>query len=69
MVQGRASKHYHYFIETLLLYQQLFDNTGDILSLLNLPYPLYHDVILKQIDEKRKEKQRLKDIQNKPPLR
>lgn len=66
MVQGRASKHYNYFIETFLLYQQLFDNTGDILSLLSLPYPLYHDIILKQIDERRKEKQKLKDIQNKP---
>lgn len=65
MVQGRASKHYNYFIETLLLYQQLFDNTGDILSLLNLPYPLYHDIILKQINERRKEKQKLSDIKNK----
>ncbi len=66
MVQGRASKHYNYFIETFLLYQQLFDNTGDLSSVLNLPYPLFHDIILKQIDEKQREKQKLKDIQNKP---
>jgi hypothetical protein len=66
LVQGRASKHYNYFIETFLLYQQLFDNTGDILSLLTLPYPLYHDIILKQIAERRKEKQKLDKIKNKP---
>jgi len=34
----------------------MFDNTGDLNSILNLPYPLYNDIILKQIEEKKKEK-------------
>jgi hypothetical protein len=59
LVQGRASKHYHYFIDTFLLYQSIFENTGDLNSILSLPYPLYHDVILKQVEEKKKEKNRL----------
>jgi hypothetical protein len=58
-VQGRASKHYNYFIDTFLLYQSIFDNTGDLVSILNLPYPLYHDVILKQVEEKKKEKSKI----------
>jgi hypothetical protein len=60
-VKGRASRHYHYFINTFLLYQSIFENTGDLLSILNLPYPLYHDVILKQVEEKRKEQKKLGD--------
>lgn len=58
-MQGRASKHYNYFIDTFLLYQSIFDNTGDLVSILNLPYPLYHDVILKQVEEKKKEKSKI----------
>jgi len=56
MVEGRAVKNYKYFIDTFLLYQTLFENCGDPLSLLQLPYPLYNDIILKQISEKKKDK-------------
>jgi len=38
------------------LYQTLFENSGDPLSLLDIPYPLYNDIILKQIGEKKREK-------------
>ncbi|HQF36910.1 MAG TPA: hypothetical protein PLL26_04700 [Candidatus Dojkabacteria bacterium] len=56
MVEGRASKSYKYFIDTFLLYQTLFENSGDPTSILNLPYPLYNDLILKRIEEKKREK-------------
>ncbi len=60
MVEGRAAKSYKNFVDTFLLYQAIFENSGDLLSILELPYPLYVDVILKQIEEKKREKQLLK---------
>jgi hypothetical protein len=56
LVEGRASKAYKYFVDTFLLYQALFENAGDPASILSLPYPLYNDIILKQIEEKKREK-------------
>jgi hypothetical protein len=58
LVEGRASRAYKYFVDTFLLYQALFENAGDPASILSLPYPLYNDIILKQIEEKKKEKQK-----------
>ncbi len=55
-MEGRAAKNYKYFVDTFILYQAMFDNTGDLNSILNLPYPLYNDIILKQIEEKKREK-------------
>jgi len=56
LVEGRAAKSYKYFVDTFLLYQTLFENAGDPRSILELPYPLYTDIILKQIQEKKQEK-------------
>jgi len=39
-----------------ILYQTFIENSGDPLSLLDIPYPLYNDIILKQIGEKKREK-------------
>lgn len=55
-MEGRAAKNYKYFVDTFILYQTLFENCGDPQSLLSLPYPLYNDIILRQIDEKKREK-------------
>lgn len=75
-MEGRASKSYKYFVDTFLLYQTLFENSGDPLSLLSLPYPLYNDIILKQIEEKKREKKQydqkmaqMKASGKKPPKR
>jgi hypothetical protein len=69
LVEGRALKNYKYFVDTFLLYQALFENSGDLYSLLHLPYPLYNDVILKQIDEKKREKrvidEKMRNVQSK----
>lgn len=73
MVEGRASKSYKYFVDTFILYQTLFENGGDPMSLLNLPYPLYNDIILKQIEEKKREKkayeQRMQQLNSKKSKR
>jgi hypothetical protein len=34
----------------------LFENGGDPISILSLPYPLYNDIILRQIEDKKREK-------------
>ena len=62
-MEERASKSYKSFIDSFLLYQALFEGSGDLRALLQLPYPLYSDVILRQIEEKRKEKKRLDEKQ------
>lgn len=59
LVPERASKHYKYFIDTFIFYQSIFDNSGDLHNMLNLPYPLYKDVILAQVEEKKREKKEL----------
>ena len=50
------SKSYANFIETFLAYQRLFEYSGSIQDILNMPYFIYNDLILKQLDIKRKEK-------------
>ena len=50
-----VDKAYNFLIDSILCYQRLFDYSGDILSLLSLPYNLFQDVILKQIELRKKE--------------
>jgi len=65
MVEGRATKHYNFFVDTFIVYQSLFENSGNLESILNLPYPLYKDIILAQVDEKKREKKKLEEQKNK----
>jgi hypothetical protein len=46
---------YRNFIDTFLAYQRLFDYSGSINEILDLPYCLYNDIILSQINLKKKE--------------
>ena len=64
----RASKHYKYFIDTFIFYQNLFDNSGNLESMLNLPYPLYKDVILAQVEEKKRQKKEIDELKRKGKL-
>lgn len=59
MVPERASKHYKNFVDKFLFYQMLFENGGNLFDILHLPYPLFEDVILKQVAAKKKEKKEL----------
>ena len=64
MVSGRASKYYEHFIQTVIFYQNLFNNSVDINSILSLPYPLYRDIMMAQIEEKKKEKKQFEKNQS-----
>ena len=64
MIENRAEKFYKNFIETVIFYQSLFEGSGDINSLLATPYPLYKDIILAQVDEKKREKKMMEDAMN-----
>jgi len=40
---------YNVFIDNFLQYQRLFNYTGSVLDVLDLPYSLYYDIMYKQI--------------------
>lgn len=43
-------------MDSFIFYQSLFEGTGDLSSILKLPYPLYRDIILKQVEERKRER-------------
>ena len=55
----RSKNNYNYFVDTILLYQDIFESAVDVGDLLKLPYPLYTDIILKQIDKKKKQQSKI----------
>jgi hypothetical protein len=55
------------FIDYVLYYQRLFEYCGDIVDILNLPYCLFQDLILKQIQLKKKEQQELEKVKRRKP--
>lgn len=63
--EGRAAKAYKHFVETFILWQRLFDNHGDLHSVLAMPYPFFYDIILRQVEEKKAEKKRLEEAMRK----
>lgn len=52
---GHANKSYKFFIETFLYYQRIFEYSGDISTIIDLPYCLYNDLIVEQVKLKKKE--------------
>lgn len=64
MVENRATKNYKYFIENCISYSILFNNNLNVLDILRLPYPLYIDIMLRQIEEKKKEKKAFDEKMN-----
>lgn len=60
-----GNKAYINFIENVLYYQRIFEYSGDITSLMELPYCLFQDLILQQIKLKKKENQELEKIRKK----
>ena len=59
-----VEKNYNFYIETLLYYIRIFEYNGTVLDLLQLPYNLFQDLILKQIEIKKKELEEEKKLQN-----
>lgn len=64
LMENRASKNYKYFIESFHYYQELNQHTGNINDILELPYPLFYDIVMYQITMKKKEIERKKKEQN-----
>jgi hypothetical protein len=52
---SHPEQNYRFFIETFLYYQRLFEYSGDINSVLEMPYCLYNDLIVEQVKLKKKE--------------
>lgn len=51
MVEGRCEKNYNFFIDTLVHIKNIFEywSPGDIFSISELPYPIFNDLLLRQI--------------------
>jgi len=56
-VGKNQSDAYTSFIDTFLHYQRLFNYSGSIGEIMDLPYCLYYDLIYKQIKLKNKERE------------
>lgn len=50
-----TDKAYHKFIESFLTYQRLFEYSGNVEDVLELPYCIFNDIINKQFEYKKKE--------------
>lgn len=48
-----------------MLYQRLFEYSGTVDDILELPYSIYNDLILTQIKFKKKEKEEMDNLKNK----
>lgn len=62
--QDPTEVSYNNFIETFLLYQRLFNYSGTVQEILELPYSIYNDIIIKEIKLKKKEKEDLANLKN-----
>jgi hypothetical protein len=54
-----GNRAYFNFIENVLYYQRIFEYSGNIIELMELPYCLFQDLILQQIKLKKKENQEI----------
>jgi hypothetical protein len=60
MQDNRASKSYKNFVEVICVYMDTFEGIISIDEILRTPYPLFYDVLLKQLERKKKKQERLK---------
>lgn len=63
--ETEARDTYNYYIDTIIRFQKLFSYTGSIQSLLDLPYPLFQDLILAKIKDNNAEKDKINKLKNK----
>lgn len=57
MVTGAASQHYKNFIEIVCAYLDMFEGMVSINEILQTPYPIFQDVIEKQLQRKKKQRE------------
>ena len=65
LVENSWKKNYDYFVELFVQVKDLYENMTlvDILTLSDIPYPIFNDVILKQIQENKKQSQKIKELE------
>ena len=61
MVTGAASKSYKNFIDIICAYYDMFEGLISINEVLQTPYPLFQDVIEKQIQRKKKQREKIEN--------
>jgi len=64
MVTGAASKAYKSFIEIVCAYYDMFEGLISINDVLQTPYPIFQDVIEKQIQRKKKQTEMIENKKN-----
>lgn len=65
MQDNRASKAYKNFVEVVCVYMDAFEGIVSMEDILNTPYPLFYDVLIKQLERKKKRQDRLNQQNNK----
>jgi len=72
LVENSWKKNYDYFIQLFVQIKELYEHTTliDIIQLSELPYPVFNDIIMKQLDENKNQQKKLEDLKrrnaNKP---
>jgi len=59
MQVNRASKSYKDFVEVVCAYYDVFGGLVSMEDVLNTPYPLFYDVLIKQFERKKKQKEKI----------
>lgn len=67
MVENPQEKSYNYFIDSFVQIRNLFEQLtpSDICILCEMPFPVFNNIILKQIEENKAQQKRLESIKNK----
>jgi len=64
MQDNRASKSYKNFVDIVCVYMDAFEGIISMEDILNTPYPLFYDVLLKQLERKKKRQDKLNQQNN-----
>jgi hypothetical protein len=61
LVENSWKKNYDYFVDLFVQIKELYEHMTlvDIINLSEMPYPIFNDVILKQIESNKRETKRL----------
>jgi hypothetical protein len=67
LVENSWEKNYNYFIDLFVQIKELYENMTitDVLMLNEVPYPIFNDIILKQINHNKLERKRISELNNK----
>ena len=67
LVEKPWEKSYNYLVDLFVQMRGLFEHMSpsDLYLMSELPYPLFNDILLKQIEENKKQQQRLNELKSK----